>query len=334
MREVPDMRTAAQYEQAADRAVRWLATQLHDDGSYGAEADDLACYYKSPYLFQLSGRAREAATLLSFIQRRFMRSDHDFTTSTGHKSDNAAFAEYWAYPNGWLAIGAQRMGRFDIAYPAFEYLRSGYDSGQGGFLTNKPATPGSGVADALTTAHLGLLCLYLGDVQRAGSAGRWLARLLTSQPDLGTGLFLRLDRSGHLVRDFPADLAPFYLVHSREPGQAYFMLGYPVAFLAKLFEATADDTHLRTACGYLDFGLSCEGDLRSSPTSHKVAWGASILARLTGDPRYAELSVTIADHLLAIQDPSGVWLPDEPAHTRFDQTAEIAIWLREISTER
>jgi hypothetical protein len=328
------MGTRTRYEQAADRSVQWLAAQLHDDGSYGPEADDLACYYKSPYLFQLSGRPREAAVLLSFIRGRFMRADHDFTTSAGHKSDNAAFTEYWAYPNGWLAIGAHRMGRFDISYPAFEYLRSGYDSGQGGFCTGKPAGPGCAVADALTTAHLGLLCLYFGDVQRACSAGNWLARLLRGQPDLDTGLFLRLDRSGHLVRDFPAAMAPFHLVHRREPGQAYFMLGYPVAFLAKLYEATADAAQLRTACGYLDFALSCTGDLRSSPASHKVAWGAAILTRLTGERRYRELSATIADHLLDIQDPGGSWLPGEPAHTRFDQTAEIAIWLREISAER
>ncbi|MGH3853539.1 MAG: hypothetical protein ACRDR6_08580 [Pseudonocardiaceae bacterium] len=59
------------YEQAADRAVEWLATRLRDDGSYGPEADDLACYYKSPYLFQLSGRTRDAARLLEFIRVRF-----------------------------------------------------------------------------------------------------------------------------------------------------------------------------------------------------------------------------------------------------------------------
>ena len=46
------MAARTRYEQAADRAVGWLATRLRDDGSYGPEADDLACYYRSPYLFQ------------------------------------------------------------------------------------------------------------------------------------------------------------------------------------------------------------------------------------------------------------------------------------------
>lgn len=321
------------YEQAADRGVRWLTVSLGNDGSYGPEADDLACYYKSPYLFGLSGQVRRATQLFEFIRRRFMRSDHDFATAPDHKSGNAVFNEYWAYPNGWLAMGAQRLGRFDIAYPAFEYLRSRHESVRGGFLTGRPSGSGDGETDALTTAHLGLVCLYFGDLPRAKGAGDWLARLLTLQPDLRSGLFLRLDQSGGLVRDIPWGKAAFYLVSTREPDQAYFMIGYPIAFLAKLHEATADEIYLKAARDYLDFAVSCEGNLRSSPTSHKVAWGAAILARITRDPRCSELAVTIADHLLAIQDPSGAWLVDQPAHTAFDQTAEISIWLKEISAD-
>ncbi|MGH3975201.1 MAG: hypothetical protein ACRDS9_18005, partial [Pseudonocardiaceae bacterium] len=96
------------YEQVADRAIGWLAAQLQNDGSYGPEVDDLACYYKSPYLFQSSGRARTAARILAFVRDRFMRADYDFTTSADYKSDNAAFTEYWAYPNGWLAMANRR----------------------------------------------------------------------------------------------------------------------------------------------------------------------------------------------------------------------------------
>jgi CHASE1-domain containing sensor protein len=31
------------YERAADRAVEWLTARLDEDGSYGPDADDLAC---------------------------------------------------------------------------------------------------------------------------------------------------------------------------------------------------------------------------------------------------------------------------------------------------
>jgi hypothetical protein len=75
------MMERTRYEQAADRGVRWLTARLSNGGSYGPEADDLACYYKSPYLFQLSGHARQATQLVEFIRHRFMRPDHDFVTA-------------------------------------------------------------------------------------------------------------------------------------------------------------------------------------------------------------------------------------------------------------
>jgi hypothetical protein len=53
-----------------------------------------------------------------------MRRDGDFTTTGERKSENAAFQEYWAYPNGWIALGSLRLGRVDVAYPAFDYLRA------------------------------------------------------------------------------------------------------------------------------------------------------------------------------------------------------------------
>ena len=94
-----------------------------------------------------------------------------------------------------------------------------------------------------------------------------------------------------------------------------------------------DSLYLETAKSYLDFALSCHDSIRSFYFSHKVAWGAAIIANITKDDRYVNLSKSIVDYLLSIQDGSGVWLKDEPAHTSFDQTAEIAIWLREISAE-
>jgi hypothetical protein len=219
------MGVKTQYEEAATAGVEWLAAQLNDDGSYGEGIDDLACYYKSPYLFHLSGRAREASRLLTFIDLRFGREDHDFATSADQKSDNAAFNEYWAYPNGWIAMAAQRMGRFDIAYPAFTCLLSFHRPDVGGFVTNRPQGRGEAGTDVFTTAHLGLVCLYFGDIQRASAAGRFVARVLAMQREtLSDGFLLRLDSRGNLVRDIPEAAAAFYVVRVEEPDQAYFMI--------------------------------------------------------------------------------------------------------------
>jgi hypothetical protein len=40
------------YEQSAEKALNWLLQYLEEDGSYGSAINDLASYYKSPYLFQ------------------------------------------------------------------------------------------------------------------------------------------------------------------------------------------------------------------------------------------------------------------------------------------
>jgi hypothetical protein len=321
-----------EYEQAAERAVGWLSERLAEDGSFGPQADDVACYYKSPYLLALAGRPRDAGRLLDQVQRRFMREDGDFASAGDRKSANAAFQEYWAYPNGWIALGSLRLGRIDVAYPASAYLRA-HDAPCGGFYTHRRAADADDVVDALTTAHLGLLALSFGDVRRAERAGAYLARLLDAQPDLDRGLYLRTASGGRIIDDFPADAAVFHVVSRVEPDQAYFMVGYPIAFLSRLAEATGDRGHLRTARDYLDFALSCEGNLRSSPLSHKVAWGAAILGRVAAEPQAIAVSKEIAAFLLDIQDAGGGWLPSEPPHTSFDQTAEIAIWMQEIAVE-
>jgi rhamnogalacturonyl hydrolase YesR len=142
-----------------------------------------------------------------------------------------------------------------------------------------------------------------------------------------------MDDGGNLLTEFPDQMALFFQVSLTQPNQAYFMIGYPIAFLGKLYLATQNDAYLQTAKGYLDVALGCHEMISQCYLSHKVAWGAAIMANITHDHKYANLSIKIADYLLTIQQEQGLWLKNTPAHTCFDQTAEIAIWLREIITE-
>jgi len=321
------------YRLASDKAVNFLESRLTDDGSYGAEIKDLACYYKSPFLFYISGKTEPANRILNYIKTRFMRSHGDFTTEGDTKSENGAFVEYWAYTNCWVAIAAQKMGRFDISYPAYQYLNSFYHPQLGGFTTNKPYTPEKNVIDALTAAHLGLAALYFGDLEKAKSAGNLLQKLIDIQPELESGFYLRTNDEGELLTQFPEEMALFYRVSATQPQQAYFMIGYPPAFLGYLYRATGDDVYLNAAQKYVVFANNCNPSIRQFYLSHKVAWGSAVVANLIEDAKAAEISKSIADYLLTIQEEDGSWLKGEPPHTSFDQTAEIAIWLREISAE-
>ncbi|MBS0358461.1 MAG: hypothetical protein JSS53_04245, partial [Proteobacteria bacterium] len=121
------------YDFHAELALQWLTAQIHDDGSYGRKINDLACYYKSPYLFSLTDHHHDAHKMLDFIKQKFMQDDGDFISLKGDKSENAAFNEFWSYTNGWITLAAQKLGRFDISYPAFEYLYSFYHPTLGAF---------------------------------------------------------------------------------------------------------------------------------------------------------------------------------------------------------
>jgi hypothetical protein len=321
------------YKQSSERALNWLLSQLKNDGSYGSSITDIASYYKSPYLFYISGKIEEANRILSYIKKAFMQKDGDFKTTSEIKSESGAFIEYWAYINGWIALTAQKMGRFDISYPAYQYIKSFYHPEHGGFTTNKPYGQADNTMDVLSTSHLGLTALYIGDIEKATGAGNLLQKFVSLQPNTKLGFYLRMSDEGKIITEFSKDKEGFYILSATEPNQAYFMIGYPIAFLGKLYRATGDSLYLETAKSYLDFALSCHDSIRSFYFSHKVAWGAAIIANITKDDSYVNLLKSIIDYLLSIQDESGAWLKDESAHTSFDQTAEIAIWLREISAE-
>lgn len=323
------------YQLSSDRAKNWLASQFTEKGYaiHRFYLDDLACYYKSPLLFYLSAKPELAHQALTYIKTHFLRDNGDFTTQGNLKSANGALVEYWAYMNGWIAITAQRMGRFDVAYPAYEYLKTFYHPQLGGFTTHQPSETEPNGVDVLTTAHLGLTALYFGDLEKGKTAGNLLQRFLDIQPDLQAGFYLRMDDGGNLLTEFPDEKALFFQVSLTQPDQAYFMIGYPIAFLGKLYLATQNDAYLQTAKGYLDVALGYHEMLIMCYSSHNVAWGAAIIANITHEPKYANFAIKIADYLLTIQQEQGPWLKNIPVHTSFDQTAEIAICLKEISTE-
>ncbi|MBW4718758.1 hypothetical protein [Saccharothrix obliqua] len=307
---------------AAARGANWLVARIAADGSYGQ--DDLACHYKSPAALASAGRPRAARRLLEFIDARYATDDGDFVTAPGLKSENPVYQEFWSYPNGWIALGAHQLGRFDLADRAHRHLRAYRFGESGGHRANR-----TGPADAISTAHLGYLALTLGDLPAARAAGAWLASLLHAQPEPHKRFFLRANENG-LCEESDS---PLHALTTGAPDQPYFMIGYPIAFLTRLHQVTGDPAELAAAAGYADYAASCGENLRTTQLSHKVAWGAALLARHTGDPRRLDLAVGVTEHLLSAQSPDGCWSPGEPVPTTFDDTAEITHWLLRIAAE-
>jgi hypothetical protein len=322
--------TLETYQQAANSALAWITSQIDEEGSLGSDNRDLACYYKLPYLMQLAGRVVETHRLLDFVSANFQRPNGDFATSEQQKTADPVLSLYPGYINGWIAMAAHKAGRFEISLPAWEYLLGFHDPASGGFMLQRAGNGNGSPVEVLMTAHLGMAALYFGDVQRATGAGRMLRQFLDLQPDIGHRFLLRMAHGGQLQTDFPAEAAGLHVIDAEQPGQAWFFIGYPIAFLARLSLATGDLGFLSSASRYFDFARRCGERLVAEHFAHKVAWGAAELGRASGDPEHLALSARIAERLIAAQDASGSWLADQPPCTRFDQSAEVAIWLLEI----
>jgi hypothetical protein len=314
----------------AERTAAHLSAALLADGSF-REHMDLASYYKAASIFLASGRTHLAHRLLDFVVSRFMLESGDFHTPGVGKTSDALLAGYPGYPNGWIAMAAQRLGRFDISYRAWRHLRRFHHPMLGGSCLEKPYHAGErDQVEMLMTAHLGLAALYFGEVSMAESAGGALLRFVARQPAPDELMLLRMDQGGELIADFTQEQAFVHKVLARGQGQGWFFVGYPIAFLGLLYRATGRAEALDGARAYLEFALRCPG-LPDEHFAHKVAWGASIVGEITREPRYLALCEAIARQLIANQAEDGLWLPDQAPQVRYDQSAEVALWLLEIA---
>jgi hypothetical protein len=266
--------------------------------------EDVSGLYKAPTAFFVSGRLRQAHRVLDQIRDRHQHGLAD--------TSNPVYMEYRPYMPGWIAMAAQRMGRFDLVRVLRPWLRDWRPSGW---------------TDMLSTAHLGLAALYFGELDEAQVAGDKLIDFLQGQS--AEEILLRRDDNGIPISEFSPEVAVFHAVRKDEEQQALFMLGYPAAFLSKLHDAAGRPQDLETARRYLDFALACK-DVRRSQFSHKVAWAAALLSVQTGEIRYAEAARDIADYLVEIQGADGLWFGEQGFLFSLDQSAEICAWLIEI----
>ncbi|AIT63682.1 hypothetical protein [Coxiella burnetii] len=313
--------------ESALRTIQFFESQLKGDGSYGKEADDLSCYYKSPMMFILANRYHLAAKVLGYIHTKYMSKNGDFKTKPSLKSIKPEYSEYWSYINGWIVRAAQKLDLNEISNPAYQYLLSFNTGNNKGFLTTLSSN--KNITDVLTTAHHGLINLERGQLATAISAANYLCDAIKNQPAKGI-FYLRFDSSGNAVVDFPKGQASFYSIDSNNSDQLYFMIGYPCAFLALMYKETKEKKYLNNAIAYFEFSATCHGVFESN-FSHKIAWAASILYQLTGKEQYLYSTEKICNYFLNIQGEDGLWYSNSDIYTAYDQSTEIACWFLDIS---
>ena len=90
--------------------------------------------------------------------------------------------------------------------------------------------------------------------------------------------------------------------HNPEGGNAYWDIGYIIAFLTALCRATGERDYLSAAREMFD----CSTAMPALPiTCGKTPWACAALHQATGDPRYLAAAARMADHIVAAQQDDG-----------------------------
>ncbi|KAK7112592.1 uncharacterized protein [Littorina saxatilis] len=340
--------------QASDRGAAFFETVLDGNGRLKnpETASDLGSVYKLPMMLILTGRGRLAHKVLNDIKERFMQPDGDFLsypdkTGDDRKSKNQELVQYWPYMNAWVAMAAHRLCRFDISYPAWEFLKQFYNPKVGGFGTSgrydvDPTTSTEKLALVSTgnrydvgffmTAHLALTALQFGDLEKAKTSGDLMVRIVEEQPALDQYFLLHVNgETGQLVPKEPEGRRKWYRMVRDDPNELFYQLGYPVYYLHHLYRLTKQEKYLRTGEKILDFAMTLHENFYTHFLNHKVAWGAGLVAMTTGKAKYREMCARCVKYLLSLQTSEGDFLRELGPQPNLDQTAEIPIWLRELA---
>jgi len=328
------MASVAECVAAVNRGADWLADRQEPDGSIGREAFDNS-YYKAAWAFPVAGRYVEANRLLTWIRRTQMTPDGNLRDSA--RQDLGSLCDRWhevfyLYLNYWVALGAFRAGRFDVAYPAADCILSFQSDRNGGFFSDRAsAERKSGFQDSLGSAFGGMVALYRGRLDCARRTGAFFEHFLRAQPEPDARLYAFF-KDGGPYRDFAPDDAQWYVVDFQRTGQWYFYFGMAVGFLAWLGQVTGEAEWTALAEAYADIAERCAGDVYAVGASGKLLCGMSYLYQVTGKPVYADRVRTLCDWLVSQQHEDGSWggTPDAPSPMA-SPTAEFVTWLAEAT---
>lgn len=311
----------------------------------GKPSENIACYYKTLWAFASAGTLRRANAVADILKGTFLKKSGDFGTPEQRKGEEWFEWRYYTYPNVWIVIGGQKIGRFDLSIPGSEFLARYQDPKSGGFCNERPFPKGSGIEDSISTSSCGNAMLYAGRVAEARRAGDFLVRLLKMQPEIEKRFYAAYDgRSGKLIEQFGEADALYRVIETDVKEQFYFMAGLPIALLAKLYLATGEKRYLNASLEYYEFTARCSDLAYHYPASGKSGFAAAILARITKREDIADAARRQLDFYAKTQAKSGAWesFPGLklygdgtvfPISGQIDITAEFTVWSNEMVQE-
>ena len=314
------------FKEARDRGCEYLLERQRADGGFGDPALGVADYYKVPAAFMVCGHSTSAARLCGWIRKNGMTQDGDFVPRPEEAGGYA-----YTYYNTWVIIGAHRLGQFDLSQSGMEFLMDFWDPESGGFYSSATEREEDTKQDLWVVSGCGQAALYTGMTDVASSVGRWMQVLMRAQPNYPEQMYTVFSREEGLHTDPDPDDELRYVVNAdAERDQYFFHPGIAGGFLARLYQATGEQTWLELAKEYMRFAEGASDYLFRTLRAGKVGWAASVLYTLTGEEKYREMAVRVGDNIVEQQSPEGYWSAtggDEPNN---DATAEMVVWLDEI----
>jgi len=312
---------------AGKLAADWVCSGLSADGSFPGVENEIDAYYKMPVLFALADRPAQGQAVEMYLKKRFFEGG-DF-----HANTDPEVLSFKNYRNGWVTRGLQMLGSTQMATAAGDYLEGETVQAFGAVVT-EPREPGVKVMDWGTTcsAIKAFLCLGRNDVARR--CGEYLLDTLSNQPHSDRFLLKRSLTGEYLEEN---DLT--FVIEIGRPGQIYFPLGFGMLVFADLYALTNESRWLTAAEKLCDLVTKCHDEVYSVITNRKVAWGAAQLYALTGDAKYAQLSLDIWQWTMDTQTPEGLWLrhpeysslEEQPLEYTVDAAVESGLYMFELA---
>lgn len=325
------------YYHARERGINWLLSQVKPDGSLGLEPPSLRAHFKIPYALVVSGHPLVARRVLDYLDRTFLTFEGHYEIPADDAPGQVFAKHIYIFPDCWIAEAAQRMGRFDIAQRTGRFILTFQDKDTGGFRT----LPSGDLTDTLSTARAGMLCLFLGLLPRATQAGDFLLDAVDRQRAADGPIPVAFSPSGGPAAPPQGEDQSFYLIDTSKKDQRYYYLGFPMAFLTRLYQATGEQRYLEGAQTLFALHKKCAEDVFSACGSGPSGWGAAMLHTITGEDEYGRAAETLADLLLHTQSPEGFWflsrvfsrVADQPPAMTYNATALHVILLSSILQE-
>lgn len=321
---------ATHFLRAGQRAADYLATMQRPNGAVTGDDFPMDIFHKLPYAFSIAGKLGHAQRLSQWVKT------HRGFTEEGAVNFYLEPVRMQIYKHAWFIHGTQRIGRFDLSYPAFQHMLKAQHP-CGGFACEDLQDP---QVRALTTGWCGVAAIYMNRLDVAEQAAEAMITMLESQPDPDRFYFF-MTGDGQVIQEEPdsGQEAAVYKVEtfidSTQTDQFYWEIGMAMILLARLYQVTGKQRWLDYAMRYFEFNLKCQPDSFAHANAGKNGMGAALIYMVSGDDRARDAAVRECEFLMGTQEASGAWvLPPFPEGfvTRLDLASEYCIWLHETAS--